>query len=180
MKVSGSRYALVILTAVTLSTVLPLSPAHAQGSLQPPGPPAPTMHSLDQVWYRLDEVNAGISDITNFFYQVNWDALTNLSFDIGVVTATLGRVDWDAIANMANDYALITNALAQINWSAIMNIHTNIAGDLQMLHAKVDRLSTTISNDHANIQLRLALLEANMACTTNMLMQIYDRVNSSP
>jgi hypothetical protein len=129
-----------VLSIVIVAALFSHKPALGQGSLEPPGPPAPTMHSLDEIF-------AGI---------------TNLDWNVTEVTNALNRVDWATVEAMAGDMAAITNRIGDFNWNDMLRL----VNRFELLNTNVGGLVGVISNVDWSVFTRMA---ADMASFTQRI-----------
>ena len=113
MKTTIRRFAALRLAAVAMLAILtpPIPTAFAQGSLTPPGAPAPTMKSLDQIEARTI-VNAATTpgDATNLFI-ISQPGSYYLTANV-VPFHFLGGIAKNGIGIMANNVTLDLNGFA--------------------------------------------------------------------
>ncbi len=83
-------------TALILAAVLlvPATYCHGQGALTPPGAPAPTQKSLQEIWDKIGtlETRIGTLEAQNTAMQTQNQNLTNLLLSIGQST---GAIPWE-------------------------------------------------------------------------------------
>src|SRR3974390_2750650 len=111
MKTRIKRAALALL----LSTLNPqLSTIFAQGSLTPPGAPAPTMKSLDQIEARTPISSAPITIINpgSYYLTTNLTVATGNAISIATNDVTLDLSGWtiSSTAASATGYGIFLNS----------------------------------------------------------------------
>ena len=112
---------------------LPVFRAYAQGSLTPPGPPAPMMYSLEDIHDDIAAVGGNLLVMTNALGDMNWSdvmaiqqVLVVVTQKVGAIEAVMMEVDWDSLKHIAHDLPIITNAISGL-WHDINAIHDGIA-----------------------------------------------------
>lgn len=107
---------------------------HAQGALTPPGPPGPTMYSLQDIHDDVSELSDGWSIITNALGTMDWNDILQtwmvcqvLTQQIHSATNVFAEEYWPVISNACFDLRVITNALADVDWNDILFLSLQMA-----------------------------------------------------
>ena len=121
--------------AVVLAVGLPIA-TRGQGALAPPGPPQPTMHSLEEVYQGVATASRNSVLLTNAMGQMDWQDILNIESALAVCTQDVSRMA-SALGNIAVDWSVIghccqviTNALGPVNWSDVILIRGSSAQTL--------------------------------------------------
>ena len=104
----------VALSGCMLAAVLFASFARAQGSLDPPGPPGPTMVSLSELDDSLGAVAEDIAGIHDAVGEVDFDVLHQ---DLVSFAEAIAGFDFAALMSVTNVLALmpLTNTIVQVD-----------------------------------------------------------------
>src|SRR5262245_8238254 len=94
-----------------------LSPAFAQGSLTPPGAPAPTMRSLSQLGASLDQLPNQVNQVTNLLAQMAGQVAGDARIPISIFGTNL---------TVPGSYYLTANLFSGTNLSDAIVIRSNL------------------------------------------------------
>jgi parallel beta-helix repeat protein len=109
MKIIKARRHLYLGVVAGAALLLPLA-VFAQGSLTPPGPPGPTMKTLDQVEPRIDLQNAVATAVTttnaNYHFIINQPGSYYLSANLGVTKTNGIQINAEGVTLDLNGFQI--------------------------------------------------------------------------
>ncbi len=147
---------------------------HAQGELHPPGPPEPTMYSLQEIYKQVDAVWMETFVISNTLAYLDYTTGAILKNTI-VLTNVVSGVDWVTISALPVHLEALTNALGGVDWqdirdigATVENIEQNVSALTNMFDSAESNIAAIASNTEVMVE-SLAVIESRTSTTTNVL-----------
>lgn len=125
-----------IILCTALSAACLSSTAQAQGSLTPPGPPAPSMYSLEDIY------ESAVS-LTNALMGMNWADVRQIQADVSAITNTLWALqDLDRVAGTMEDWTNSTADLAR-SLVAVSNACQEVEQQMREIGGAISNIAST-------------------------------------